>query len=338
VKCSASYAIYAGSKAAAYRGPSLAESVVLPTADGLKIGPRTFRGRTVRLVTYTDGALAVNGTRYRGEVVLHRDTAHHLSVLNVLPVESYLYSVLGSESYASWPPPAHQAQAIIARTYAYWRMADRQDERFDLHATVLDQNYLGMAKERPEFRAAVDRTRGTVLLYKMKLFRCYYHSTCGGHTEAVDNAFPDPRIAPLRGVRCTWCKESKHYRWSKTLSGATIEAALRRAGAPVAGVAKVEVTSRSAAGRALEITVTSKTNRCVVRRASDFRLAVGPRTLPSTFVEVLPTAGGFTFRGRGWGHGVGLCQWGSRGMARKGCSATDILMHYYPGATLRRLM
>ena len=222
-----------------------------------------------------------------------------------------------ARSTASWPPTAHQAQAIVARTYAYWRMADRQDQRFDLHATVLDQNYLGMAKERPGFRTAVDRTRGMVLLYKMKLFRCYYHSTCGGHTEAVDNAFPDS---------------------SKTRSAASIEAALRRAGTPVAGVAKVEVTARTASGRALEITVTSKTNRRVVRRASDFRLAVGPRTLPSTFIEILPTASGFAFRGRGWGHGVGLCQWGSRGMARKGCSATDILMHYYPGATLRRLL
>jgi stage II sporulation protein D len=106
----------------------------------------------------------------------------------------------------------------------------------------------------------------------------------------------------------------------------------------VAGVAKVEVTARSASGRALEITVTSKTGHRVVRRASDFRLAVGPRTLPSTYVEILPAADGFAFRGRGWGHGVGLCQWGSRGMAREGCSATDILMHYYPGATLRRLL
>ncbi|NQT89613.1 SpoIID/LytB domain-containing protein [bacterium] len=339
VRCSDSFAIYTDdAKAAAYRGRSLRESVVRPNGTSLTVGPRSFRCRKLRIVTYADGTLAVNGTGYRGELVIFRDSADHLSVMNVVPVEAYLYGVVGGETYAGWPPAAHEAQAIIARTYAYWRMSQRHRERFDLHATVLDQNYLGMARENPKLRTAVDRTCGTVLLYQMELFRCYYHSTCGGHTESVDAVFPDPCIAPLRGVPCSACKDSKHYRWTKTLSSASIEAALERAGAPVAGVAKVEATSRTKSGRALDITVTSKTGRTVVRRASEFRLIVGARTLPSTFVEILPASAGFTFRGRGWGHGVGLCQWGSRGMALRGTTAMDILLHYYPGATLRKLL
>jgi stage II sporulation protein D len=341
IACQGPYAIRpAGNERAAAldEGRALEPVAVRPTPGGLAIGSRELRCRELRVTTALDGALAVNGSRYRGELRVVRTGDGRLSILNVVPVEAYLYSVLGSETYPAWPAAALDAQAIVARSYALWRMADRRDQAFDLYATVMDQNYLGMAKEDPRVRAAVDRTANTVLLFRGKLFRCYYHSTCGGHTEAVENVFPDPRLLPLSGVPCVYCKDSKHYAWRTELTKAALAKALRREGVAVERLASLEVTARTPSGRAREVAVETGAGQRLVLPASDFRLKVGPRELRSVFFEIREVGGDrYEFRGRGFGHGVGLCQWGSRGMAAKGYSAAEILEHYYPGATLRRL-
>ena len=316
---------------------SLPLTTVRPTARGLRFGGREMPHQAVRVVCHQDGVLAVNGVRYRGHLLVRRTSAGGLSVVNCVPVDRYLYSVLGSETYRRWPAAALEAQAIVARSYAVWRIAQRRGHAYDLDASVLDQSYRGVAKEAPEFRAAVDRTAGIVLLYRMKLFRCQYHSTCGGHTEAVDEIFPEPPLLPLSGARCTYCGASERYRWSRELSKDALAQALRDGGLSVPGLASVEVAERTRSGRAKTMAIVTTAGRRLTQRAADFRLAVGPSKLPSTWFELRATRGGYQFEGRGWGHGVGLCQWGSRGMAAKGFSATEILRHYYPGATLQRL-
>jgi len=334
------YTIYPGGmdeSVVLHRGPSLPKVGVRPTASGLAIGAREILGSGARIIPQRDGALAVNGRLYRGHLVVQRTSNGELRVINVLPVEPYLYSVLGSETYAGWPVAALESQAIVARSYALWRMAQRRDEPFDLHATVLDQNYLGVAKEEPRLRAAVDRTEGLVLLYQMKLFRCYYHSTCGGHTEAVENVFADPALLPLSGAPCGYCRGSKHYRWRRELSKAEIAEALRKRGLALKRLVSLELSARTPAGRVREVTLEASNGARFTWSAAEFRAKLGTRTLPSTFFEVRELGGRCEFRGRGFGHGVGMCQWGSKGMAEAGFSAEEILRHYYPAATLRRL-
>jgi stage II sporulation protein D len=316
---------------------SLPRTAVRATARGIAFGQREFPHAALRVVAHRDGALAVNGSRYRGHLLVRRTRSGQLAIINHIPVDHYLYSVLGSETYRSWPRAALEAQAIVARSYAMWRMAQRRGGDFDLRATVLDQNYLGVAKEAAEFRAAVDRTAGVVLLYQMKLFRCYYHSTCGGHTEAVERVFPDAPLLPLSGARCAWCTGSKHYRWRRELSKSALASALRTGGVAIQGLAALEVTARTPAGRAEEVVVRTSDGRSLTFRGGDFRLKIGPQKLPSVWFQLRETPGGYEFQGRGWGHGVGMCQWGSKGMADAGHSAADILRHYYPGATLQRI-
>ncbi len=113
--------------------------------------------------------------------------------------------------------------------------------------------------------------------------------------------------------------------------------ALAKNGQSVQKVAGIEASARTASGRAKEITVVAGDGRRVPMLASEFRLAVGPAKLPSTFFDVRAVAGGYEFSGRGFGHGVGMCQWGSRGMAEARFSAPEILRHYYTGAQLTRL-
>jgi stage II sporulation protein D len=316
---------------------SLPRTTLRASGSGILLGSRELPHPAIRVLCHRDGELEVNGSRYRGHVLLRRTPSGQLAAINCVPVDHYLYSVLGSESYRSWPAAALEAQALVARSYAMWRMAQRRDGDYDLHATVADQNYLGVAKETPEFRAAVDRTAGVVLLYQMKLFRCYYHSTCGGQTEAVERAFPDPPLLPLSGAPCSFCTASKHYHWRRPFSRAEVADALRRGGATLQGVASIEVAQRTPGGRAQEVAVDTTEGRRLTLSGGDFRQRLGPARLPSTWFEVRATAGGFEFDGRGWGHGVGLCQWGSKGMAEAGYSAGSILEHYYPGAALQRV-
>jgi len=236
VGTTASYSILSadGSRTLAQaEGESLPESIVRSAPGGLEVGGTALPHAVLRIRPVRDGAATVNGRRYRGELLVRRESDGAVSVINLLPLDSYLYSVLGSETYASWPDASHDAQAIVARTYTLWRMIDRNDKHFDVHGSVQDQSYEGVAKEAPRLRAAVDRTAGVVLLYQAKLFRAYYHSTCGGQTEAVEDYFPDAPLLPLSGVRCDHCQASKHYRWRRDIVKADVAKALRADGVPL---------------------------------------------------------------------------------------------------------
>lgn len=316
---------------------SIATTTVRPSANGIAIASRILPHKTLRVVCHRDAALTVNGARYRGHLLIRCTPAGRLDVINALPLDDYLYSVVGSETYHSWPRAAHEAQAIIARTYALWRMASRSHLHFDLYATVADQRYTGVAKEAPKIRAAVDATAGLVLLYQMKVFRCYYHSTCGGHTEAVERVFDQPPLLPLTGVACAYCGDSKYHRWSREITADTIVGAFRRAGTDLVGIRSLEVTKRTPIGGAQQLKLVTTGGGRYTYRGSEFRLVLGSQKLPSPWFTVLATSKGYQFDGRGFGHGVGLCQWGSRGMAAAGRSAAQILQHYYPGAALQRV-
>ena len=318
------------------QGASLPACTARATANALIVGDRHFPDAAVAIACQEPGSLSVDGRRYRGDLVLRRSGPDKLSAINLVLIDDYLYGVLGSETYAAWPPAAVEAQAIAARSYAMWRMADRRDGAFDLYASSQDQNYQGMAKEDPRLAAAVDRTAGLVLLYQMRLFRCYYHSTCGGSTESVENVFPDPPLLPLSAVPCSYCRGSKHFAWTREIPKAELAESLRAKGLSVPQLVSLEASQRTECRRVQEVAI--ETGRGTVTiPASTFRLAVGPSRLPSTFFDIEDKGASIEFQGHGWGHGVGMCQWGAKGMAEANYTAAEILRHYYPGSELRRL-
>jgi stage II sporulation protein D len=164
-----------------------------------------------------------------------------------------------------------------------------------------------------------------------RLFPSYFHSTCGGATTSAQRVWNERPIAPLCGVDCPWCKASPYWRWTARVSAADIAEALARANVQdVASVTGVQPLDSDASHYARHVLV----NGALKLDANTFRLAVGGRLLRSAAFEVKPQDGAFEFAGRGWGHGVGLCQWGARGMAEAGYAWQDILKHYYPGASI----
>ena len=258
-------------------------------------------------------------------------------VVSIVDLEEYLYSVVSREMSARWPAAALEVQSICARTYVLQRSDPRRE--YDVVPSELDQRYDGVAGETPAGTAAVSATAGQVLKYGDGFASVAYSSCCGGHTESSSDAWGAAPIPYLQGVACTWCTESPNYRWSTTLAFEQMASRLSTYLAPLGELHDVRVTELDPSGRARSFELVAERGSSTVQ-GSAFRRAVGSRVLPSLLIERLQRDGGaaqIAIDGGGLGHGVGLCQWGARGMAASGSSASQILGYYFSGAIVAHL-
>jgi len=222
------------------------------------------------------GFLWCKGYRYRGEIEIYRD-GQGLTAVNVLPLEEYLYGVVGIEMSPSWPLEALKAQAVAARTYAVGRLGSSgPGSGYDLLDTPVHQAYRGISAEHPNSNAAVEATRGQVLTYRGELARTYYHAASGGHTENVENVWASP-VPYLRGVP-DFDQDSPWAHWEKEVSLAEISQAMAAAGYDVGEVYRVEPAGpRGVSGRWTKLAVIGSRGQ-VVLPASTFYLRIGLRS------------------------------------------------------------
>ena len=303
--------------------------------------------------------MTVNGKRYRGEIML-TPTADGLLVANRLHLEDYLRGVVPLEigPRVAGEEAAVAAQAVAARSYAYVRITGGQARAYDVVATVQDQVYGGADAETPIADAAVWATRGLVLTYDGRLVNAPYHSTCGGSTAEVTEVWYRSRDEPylrrvsdrIGGSDRFYCDPSPRFRWSKTLERTTLATALERylaqyvnvPGGQVGAPRTLEVQSKTASGRVAALAVRTDRGRFLLR-GNDVRFVMrvpNGEILNSTYFSVRTerdAAGRLaraTFDGGGYGHGIGMCQWGAIGRARAGHDFRSILSTYYPGTSL----
>jgi stage II sporulation protein D len=248
-----------------------------------------------------------------------------------LRLEDYVAGVVAGEMPASFPAEALRAQAVAARSYALTRKleAQRTGKPWDIGAGVLAQVYQGQRSQAA--RAAADATLGEVLVLGMEPVEAYFHAVCGGKTESGAAALGRdlPYLTP---VECGYCDDAPGARWTREFSAAELGRAAGLGG-PADGV---QVVARTATGRAERVAI-SRGDRVASLAAVDLRQRLGFSRLPSLAFEVEPSAGGFAFRGRGQGHGAGMCQHGAAGMARAGKTYREILAHYYPGTEVVKM-
>jgi stage II sporulation protein D (peptidoglycan lytic transglycosylase) len=178
----------------------------------------------------------------------------------------------------------------------------------------------------------VRETTGVVLRWEGELFPAFYHTESGGYTEDPRMVFASRNLPALKAVRCDFSAGSPHYYWNLDLSVTALSELLRRQDVAVGTVKQVEVTERTPSLRAGVVTVRGSRGSARLR-GNDFRRMVGYDTLKSTLFAVAVDRGVVHFSGRGYGHGVGMCQWGAKGMAEQGHGARQILEFYYPGTT-----
>ena len=301
------------------------------TAQGIDLGGQTYSG-TIRLQPRA-AYLQVNGRPYRGLIEIRRTAQGRLTVINDLDMEEYLYGVVRSEMDPRWPPEALRAQAIAARSLALYSIGRFAADGYDVRPTTDSQVYGGVAAEDPRTTSAVEATRALIMLYEGRPVFAAYHTDSGGTTE--NSEFVWGSVTPyLRGVADPYSRDAPNHEWTFRLDLAAIEARVTRAGRPIGGLQRLEVTSTSPSGRVMTLRL-SGSGGIVEIRGTDFRTAIGVGVLRSTLFAMRPLGGDTVeFSGRGFGHGVGMSQWGARGQAAAGRDATEILRYYYSGVTI----
>ena len=274
------------------------------------------------------GALvAADGQAYRGRLEVHR-LAGGLTVVNVVDLEDYLPGVLKDEIPAGWPMEAAKAVAVAARTYAVYQMEQNGGALFHLRATTASQEYGGATGEDPRTTAAVQATRGQILTFAGQPFPAFFHSCSGGTTEDAVDVF-GVNFDMVVGVKDDFSLSCPYGLWVERLTLSQIERALIRAGYAVGRVVGIQDLLRSRTGRILQVAV-QHSGGTLVLEGRRFREALGNEVIRSTDFQLRLDAGGYTFVGRGWGHGVGLSQWGAKEMAEMAYQYREILRFYYP--------
>ncbi len=249
--------------------------------------------------------------------------------IQTLPLERYVEGAVAGEVYADWPAEALKAQAVVARTYAMHQRELRRAQRYDLESTVISQRYLASRAPRG-VRRAVSATRGEYLSFDNGPILAVFHASSGGRTAASEEVWSQA-LPYLRSVESP-DDSAPDYFWSYEIASADLVAALRRAGLAVSEEGRIGRLQRSPSGRvaSLEIGGARVSGR-------QLREILGGRALRSALFDVRESDDAVRFLGSGAGHGVGLCQWGSRELALRHQDYREILAHYYPGTVLRRL-
>jgi stage II sporulation protein D len=332
------------------------------------VGPRgVIAGAAgiVRIAPDGPAPVSFDRTPYRGEIEVFSAAPGSLSVGNILSVESYLLGVvpleIGRRSLAEIE--AVKAQAVAARTYAVAASGSRASGSFDVFPTVEDQVYGGVEAEEPVSRQAILETAGVIVEHDGQPITAYFHSCCGGRTEAREETWELPGLPYLRSVRDTpggsrdlalsYCRDAADFAWTEAWTGPEIAELVERhlpavastpVGQPIGRVLDLRVAARTPSGRSRWLAVDTEGGtyrvfgdrvRWLLRRPGTGRI------LRSSWFELDVERRGeritrVVARGRGHGHGVGMCQHGALGMARQGYTYDEILKHYYSGVELVR--
>lgn len=279
------------------------------------------------------GILYLNSRPFRGKIAVLKDQKG-LLVVNELPLEFYVAGLINHEISSKWHLESVKAQAVIARTYALYQKKKRSAGIYHMESTVADQVYSGSTAEDDRSFYAVKETLGEVLTYDGEIALAAYHSNSGGITEDSKNVWGKD-YPYLRSATSPFDKDAPNFSWTLVISPQSVEAALDAAGYSVSDVKEITPLRMTDSGRVTKLKVRHATGDIEIS-GEDLRKAIGYDRLKSTMFTVEITDGLFIFSGKGSGHGVGLSQWGAKGMAEKGYNYTDILRYFYPGARIER--
>ena len=325
---------------------SIKDKVVSAEGNGIRVGDEVFPISQIEIVTAKPPSIWIGRNQYRGYVRIFRRPGGRLIAVNILPLEEYLASVLNSEMPASFPDEAREAQTIAARTYVLSQM--KGHPQFDVYATSRSQRYLGyqylndegrrLAGETQGSREITERTAGIVCTWQGKVFTTFYTAVCGGRTTLGRSVFKDA-VPAIASVECDWCREADRYRWTSSIAVERMSRSLQEHFA-IENQEFGQLTSlQPAFGDAgnLPFYMVSDGIRTEKIAGTELRhsLPIGTLNSPRFTAEI--DAAEVRFSGAGHGHGVGFCQWGSRGLALAGRSALQILQYYYPGSATVRL-
>jgi len=309
---------------------------------------------------------------YRGKFEITIENKR-LIAINVVKMEEYLLGVVPAEMPPTWPSEALKAQAVAARSYAYFNIGRFAYRKFDLADTVVSQAYGGVYGETEATTNAVVDTEGEVVTYSGNLANTLYHSTCGGGTASAADLFaksPGEKVViwskekgnvgivaevhnpegdipylivtdDMSPWDFDYCKDSPYYRWHRSYTMEQLREALANSihTDPGNRLSSIDIASADPSGWVRYIFISGERDQTA--RGSEFRGALNKylenNALPSQNFEMKYRSGGYDFSGKGFGHGIGMCQWGAKGRAEDGVGYVNIIIHYYPGCEITEI-
>jgi stage II sporulation protein D len=303
-----------------------------PQQGQVKLGQ--WRAHQVWVEPTDNGYVWIGDRWYRGSVHLIY-TSSGLLAVNYVDLEAYLYSVVGSEMPVSWPLEALKSQAVAARSYALYKRSRYANNNYDLGSTTSWQVYKGIQSEATSTQAAVYATQGQVLTYGNQIIEAVFHSSSGGHTENVEDVWSQA-LPYLRGVT-DFDQQAPVFSWQEQFSADEMRARIPGVG----NIISMAPVSTTPYGRVRQMKVIGDAGQRVIsgedlREALNLRsslFAIAPQGVSNKSQE----PAGFVISGRGFGHGLGLSQWGAYGLSSQGYNYQQILGHYYQNASLARI-
>ncbi len=279
-------------------------------------------------------SIKVNNKAYRGFFSIDVKPSG-IDFVNHVDVEQYLLGVIPKEMPYTWPMQALMAQAVAARTYALYVKEKSSDKPYDIEATVASQVYGGYDAEKKETSSAVKATAGEVLTCNRRLIIAYFHSHSGGYTEDPKNVW-SANVPYLNSIPDKFSINSSKRDWDCFFTYLEIEGKLKKANYDFGKIDTLTYQGRSKSGRILNIKLLTDKGASVIS-GNNFRIALGSSKLKSTMFSMSKLKTGILFKGKGYGHGVGMSQWGALNMSRTKYLYKQILKYYYQKAELTKL-
>ncbi len=330
------------------KGSSLAPVVVVK-ADGDKIVLRKGEGESSQVLgtgsgfrldpADADNPLVVNGSAYRGSIEVFLNPLLVPVAVNDVDLEEYLRGTVPNELHPSRFPQleALKAQTVAARTFAFYHLGFNVKRGFDVYTDERSQVYSGVKAEQPLTDQAIAETRGIIATYDNRAILAVYSSTCGGKTESYAGMFQKDLPYLKGGVECS-DEISPFHSWQTKCLGSKIETALNRT-SRFGRLRKIEPVKRGVSGRVIEMKLSGSEGNALLK-GNQVRFTLGIRSNLIVNLETEKDRKGniteVSVKGKGWGHGVGLCQFGAVELARKGQDYERILKHYYQDIDLKR--
>lgn len=309
------------------------------SADAAGVDLEQWTDQQIWIEPDPNGFVFIGDRWYRGRTLLVK-TSGGITAVNYVDLEHYLYSVLGGEMNGNWPQEALKAQAVAARSYVLYRRQNGSTTVYDVGDTPQWQVYRGLRDEAPGTITAVNATAGQVLTHNGQIIEAVFHSSSGGHTENVEHVWSQPRPY-LRGVP-DFDEGAPVYEWYEELTVDEVSSRLSGVG----NVVSIIVQETTPVGRARTVRVVGDAGEKVIR-GNELRTALGLRSTllfsinpeigQVASAEGVPGPSIFRFHGGGFGHGLGMSQWGAHNMAEQGYTYDQILTHFYTDTVLSQI-
>ncbi len=322
--------IYLKDSVKVYKSP---KKIILSSPDKI-----IFESTENLLVGKTQKAM----TAYHKRIIITKGVTHrfpvknNLTAINVLPIEEYLYGVVSCEigMAKEIELEAVKAQAICARSYTMSLLNKRKD--FDVYGSYLyDQEYKGADREYKLAIRAVQETRGEIMQYRDETILAQYSACCGGHTTYGRYEYLQPIIdAPKHSKKAKpYCKDSPYFEWTvKIPRNLFDDSVLKLAGITykfkLNPVLEINKTTQRVDYLKFQTQQENKISGETIRKAFNLKSTYFSTKTKNDTVEI---------NGHGWGHGIGLCQYGALEMARQKNNYKKILNHYYSGIKITKL-